>query len=100
MKNLDNISKNKDFEELYCYIDGFVSANIESIYRNTGSLDFKKYLIKNTRINWITKRIEVKGKDLTDNQLKTMIWILKNDDYILWRIEDLVERFKNRNYRR
>lgn len=98
----------KEFNELYLYIEGFITSNIDSIYINTQSLDFIKYVIllrqiakkrietkKKTKVNWKTKEIEIKLKDLNDSQIRAMYWILRNDDYLIKRVEKLVNKFKN-----
>ena len=82
--------------------------NIDSIYVNTESLDYRKYVIllkqiirkrletkKVTRVNFLTKEIKVKRKDLTEIQLKALEWLLNNEEYLIWRTKDLVSRFED-----
>lgn len=73
------LNNNKEFQELHASIESFTSMNIDSIYVNTESLDYRKYVIllkqiirkrletkKVTRVNFLTKEIKVKRKDLTE----------------------------------
>lgn len=102
------LNNNKKFQELHASIESFTSMNIDSIYVNTESLDYRKYVIllkqiirkrletkKVTRVNFVTKEIKVKKKDLTEIQLKALEWLLNNEDYLIWRTQDLVNRFEN-----
>lgn len=99
---------NKEFQELHASIESFTSMNIDSIYVNTESLDYRKYVIllkqiikkrletkKLTKVNFVTKEIEVKRKDLTEIQLKALEWLLNNNDYLLWKTEKLVKEYEN-----
>ena len=99
---------NKEFQELHASIESFTSMNIDSIYVNTESLDYRKYVIllkqiirkrletkKVTRVNFLTKEIKVKRKDLTEIQLKALEWLLNNEEYLIWRTKDLVSRFED-----
>lgn len=100
--------KIKEFQEIGNYVNGFLTSNIDSIYVNTESLDYKRYVIllrqiakkrietgRITRTNWITKEIEVKMKSLNEKQLKSMYWILENKNYVDKRVKKLVNKFKN-----
>ena len=102
------LNNNKEFQELHASIESFTSMNIDSIYVNTESLDYRKYVIllkqiirkrletkKVTRVNFLTKEIKVKRKDLTEIQLKALEWLLNNDDYLLWKTEKLVKEYEN-----
>ena len=99
---------NKEFQELHASIESFTSMNIDSIYVNTESLDYRKYVIllkqiirkrletkKVTRVNFVTKEIKVKRKDLTEHQLKALEWLSNNEEYLIWRTKDLVSRFES-----
>ena len=99
---------NKEFQELHASIESFTSMNIDSIYVNTESLDYRKYVIllkqiirkrletkKVTRVNFVTKEIRVKRKDLTEHQLKALEWLSNNEEYLIWRTKDLVNRFES-----
>lgn len=102
------LNNNKEFQELHASIESFTSMNIDSIYVNTESLDYRKYVIllkqiirkrletkKVTRVNFLTKEIKVKRKDLTEIQLKALEWLLNNEEYLIWRTKDLVSRFED-----
>ena len=102
------LNNNKEFQELHASIESFTSTNIDSIYVNTESLDYRKYVIllkqiirkrletkKVTRVNFLTKEIKVKRKDLTEIQLKALEWLLNNEEYLIWRTKDLVSRFED-----
>lgn len=99
---------NKEFQELHASIESFTSMNIDSIYVNTESLDYRKYVIllkqiirkrletkKVTRVNFVTKELKVKRKDLTEHQLKALEWLLNHEEYLIWRTKDLVNRFES-----
>ena len=102
------LNNNKEFQELHASIESFTSTNIDSIYVNTESLDYRKYVIllkqiirkrletkKVTRVNFVTKEIRVKRKDLTEHQLKALEWLSNNEEYLIWRTKDLVSRFES-----
>ena len=102
------LNNNKEFQELHASIESFTSTNIDSIYVNTESLDYRKYVIllkqiirkrletkKVTRVNFVTKEIKVKRKDLTEHQLKALEWLSNNEEYLIWRTKDLVSRFES-----
>lgn len=102
------LNNNKEFQELHASIESFTSMNIDSIYVNTKSFDYRKYIIllrqiikkrletkKITRVNFVTKEIEVKRKDLTEIQLKALEWLLNNNDYLVWKTEKLVKEYEN-----
>ena len=52
------LNNNKEFQELHASIESFTSTNIDSIYVNTESLDYRKYVILLKQI--IRKRLETK----------------------------------------
>lgn len=106
MKKL--LRSSKDFEEIHGSVNGFITTNIDSIYVNTESLDYIKYVVllrqiikkrletkKETKVNFITKEIVIKRKDLTDTQLKALEWLFNNNNYLVWRTEQLVRKYKN-----
>lgn len=106
MKKL--LTSSKDFEEIHGSINGFITNNIDSIYVNTESLDYTKYVIllrqiikkrletkKETKVNFITKEIIIKRKDLTNTQLKALEWLFNNNNYLVWRTENLVKKYEN-----
>lgn len=103
----DFFNKDKEFLELHGSIESFTSTNIDSIYANTESLDYRKYVIllkqiikkrletkKVTRVNFVTKEIVVKRKNLEDYQIRGLMWLANHEEYLIWRTQDLVNRFE------
>lgn len=96
--------------ELWGNITSFIGANVESIFVNTRSLDVEKYIILLRQIakirintNHLTttdfkkRKIKIKKNDiLTDKQLKTMQWILENNDFLIKEVERLLNKFRFR----
>lgn len=106
MKKLLRSSEN--FEKIHGYINSFITRNVDSIYVNTESLDYKKYVIllrqiikkrlevkKKTKVNFITKEIIIKEKVLEENQLKALEWLLNNNNYLVWRTEQIIKEYEN-----
>ena len=102
------LRNDEDFKKLQGNINAFIGPNIDSIYVNTKSFDYRKYVIlirqiikkrletkKVTRVNFVTKEIKVKKKELTEIQLKALEWLLNNEEYLIWRTKDLVSRFED-----
>ena len=102
------LRNDEDFKKLQGNINAFIGPNIDSIYVNTKSFDYRKYVIlirqiikkrletkKVTRVNFVTKEIKVKKKELTEIQLKALEWLLNNNDYLVWKTEKLVKEYEN-----
>lgn len=97
-------------KELWDNITSFIGANVESIFVSTGSLEVEKYIIllrqiAKIRINtnhltttdFKNRTIKIKKNDiLTDKQLKTMQWILENNDFLIEQVEKILNRFRFR----
>lgn len=97
-------------KELWDNITSFIGANVESIFVNTGSLEVEKYIIllrqiakirintnRLTTTDFKNRTIKIKKNDiLTDKQLKTMQWILENNDFLIEQVEKILNRFRFR----
>lgn len=88
-------------------IKGFISSNVDNIYKRTESYDVEKYVVlliqiaklrlKNkcsTKIDWKTKNIKiVKDSLLNENQLGAMEWVLNNRLKVYEYVSEIIDNF-------
>ena len=98
----------KDISNNY-YVKGFINSNVDSIYKKTKSEDVEKYIIllvqiakmrlktkHLTSIDWKNKQIKVKKlKELNDNQLEAMQWIVENRQELYKWTKNLLNNYVN-----
>lgn len=96
-------------EKEKCYIQAFISSNLDSIFKRTNSFEVEKYLklfkmiIKKrletgflTTTDFKNKTLKLKLKPLTEEQLKALEWIDRNEIFLKENIELLLKRRKNK----
>lgn len=97
-------------EEIRLNIETFIGSNVDTIYRNTGSLEVNKYVKliiqiakkrietkHTTGIDWNFKTIKVKEKLLTDKQLKASYWVLEHREEVKNKVYSILERYLKRH---
>lgn len=92
-------------EKEKCYIQAFISSNLDSIYKRTHSFESEKYfklfklIIKKrletgflTTTDFKNKTLKLKLKPLTEEQIKALEWINNNELFLKENIEFLLKR--------
>ncbi|WP_139373516.1 hypothetical protein [Prosthecobacter debontii] len=94
-------------EKEKCYIQAFISSNLDSMYKRTHSFEIEKYfklfklIIKKrletgflTTTDFKNKTLKLKLKPLTEEQIKALEWINNNELFLKENIEFLLKRRK------
>ena len=94
-------------EKEKCYIQAFISSNLDSMYKRTHSFEIEKYfklfklIIKKrletgflTTTDFKNKTLKLKLKPLTGEQIKALEWINNNEIFLKENIEFLLKRRK------
>lgn len=94
-------------EKEKCYIQAFISSNLDSMYKRTHSFEIEKYfklfklIIKKrletgflTTTDFKNKTLKLKLKPLTEEQIKALEWINNNEIFLKENIEFLLKRRK------
>lgn len=87
--------------------DAIISANADTIYKKTNSLEVNRYfilliqIIKKrlesgclTSIDFKNRTLKVRGKKLTEEQVLALEWLNENPDYIQVKLELWLSRRK------